>query len=101
VTRFNPDFRGLGELLRSQEMQTAMRATASKIAEAARATAPVDSGEYRDSFEVSSGVRESPSRRAYGRVINETPYAASVEFGNSQGSPAQHVLGRSIDAAKD
>jgi hypothetical protein len=106
---FNADFRGIGELLRSPEMQAAMHAKAEKIAAAARATAPVgpetDGVHYRDAFEVSSGVREGASRRAYGQVENASEHAAAVEFGNFRTRPqtieAHHVLGRALDAAKE
>lgn len=106
---FHPSFTGLGELLSSPAMQAQMHARAEKIAVQARVTAPVgpstDGTHYRDAFEVSSGVREQPSRRAYGRVANDSEHAAAVEFGNgrtrAQTIDAHHVLGRAIDAARD
>lgn len=109
---FQPSRRGLGDLLVSPGMQAEMRARAERIAVAARASAPVgdpardpDAGEYRDAFEVSSGVRQSPSRRAYGRVVNNSDHAAAVEYGNFRTRKptisAQHVLGRALDAARD
>jgi hypothetical protein len=106
---FKADYHGIGEMLCTPEMQAVMHAKAEKIADAARSIAPVspatDGTHYRDSFEVSSGVRTDGSRRAYGRVENTSDHAAAVEFGNGrtrhQTIEAQHVLGRSIDAAKD
>jgi hypothetical protein len=109
MSTFDASFSGIGELLRSAEMQAAMHGKAERIAEAARATAPVgpatDGTHYRDAFEVSSGVREGSSRRAYGQVENTSDHAAAVEFGNfrtrAQTIEAHHVLGRALDAAKD
>lgn len=103
---FNPSYTGLGELLVSPEMQAAMREKAQKAADYAEAMSPVGPegdphrGEYRASWEVESGVREEPSRRAYGRVTNTTDYAASVEFGNSH-MDGQYVLTRAIDAMRE
>jgi hypothetical protein len=54
-------------------------------------------GEYKAAWEVESGVREEPTRRAYGRITNSKDYAASVEFGNSH-QHGQYVLTRAIDA---
>jgi hypothetical protein len=107
MSSFKANYRGIGEMLSSPQMQAAMHSKAEKIATAAEAMAPVGPvndphrGDYKAGFEVSSGVRSTPSRRAYGRVENNVPHAASVEFGNAKGSPAQHVLGRALDAAKD
>jgi len=111
MARFNPSYVGLGELLASPEMQAAMHEKAAKIADAARAISPVgpvDDGEkthYVDSFTVSSGVREEPTRRAYGRVENDSDHAAAVEYGNGRTGPktigAHHVLGRAIDFARE
>lgn len=104
---FNPSYVGLGELLISPEMQAAMHEKARKIAEAAAASSPVGDehdphrGEYRASWEVHSGIREEPTRRAVGRVVNDRDYAAAVEFGTSRGQQGQYVLTRAIDAARE
>jgi hypothetical protein len=110
VSTFQPDHQGLGELLKSPAMQAHMRERAEKIADAARAIAPVGPGteleHYKDSFEVSSGVLyRFTGARAYGRVENSSEHAAAIEFSNfrtrKKTIDAQHVLGRSIDAARD
>jgi hypothetical protein len=104
---FNPSYTGLGELLTSPEMQAAMLAKVEKAKNYAEALSPVGPpddphrGQYRASWEVESGVREQPSRRAYGRLTNTADYAASVEFGNSRGSDGQYVATRAIDAMKE
>lgn len=102
---FDPSYAGLGELLVSPEMQAAMRQKAQQAADYAEALSPVGPvgdphrGLYKSSWEVDSGVRSAPSRRAYGRVTNTTDYAASVEFGNGR-MDGQYVLTRAIDAMK-
>jgi hypothetical protein len=94
---WNWDYQGFGELLCGPEMEALMRDRIEKCANAARAIAPEESGRYRESFEVESGVEETlTGRRAYGRVTNTAPYAAAVEWGNRR-SPAQHVLLRAVD----
>jgi hypothetical protein len=49
---------------------------------------------------VESGIREEPTRRAYGRITNSKDYAASVEFGNSH-QQGQYVLTRAIDMIRE
>jgi hypothetical protein len=110
MTKYTPDREGIGEMLKSAEMQAHMRGRAEKIAAAAEAMSPVGPpgdphiGNYASSWEVSSGVRHWPSGRAYGRVENTADYAAKIEYGDKTGRghrEGQHVLGKSIDAARD
>jgi hypothetical protein len=92
-------------------MQAAMHAKAGEIADNARAISPVgpmtdsERQHYIESFTVSSGVRDTPTRRAYGEVSNDSEHAAAVEYGNGRTSPktidAHHVLGRAIEAARE
>ena len=111
---FKPSYSGLGEFLRGEELQADMRRRAGWIAAEAEAIAPVGSaaqgdkhpGQYKASFEVSSGVEIDATGhpRAYGRVKNTAPHAAAVEYGRAgrsgrEGKAAHHGLGRSIDAA--
>lgn len=93
-------------------MVAEMAGRAEKVAAAARAIAPVGDpnsgwysgagthspGNYKASFEVSSGVRSGRTRRAYGRVTNTAGYAAAVEFGYGR-TPKYRVLGKSMHAA--
>ena len=103
---YNPSYHGIGELLASPEMQAHMHHDADKIRDAAEAMSPIGPasdphrGEYKASWEVDSGVRESPSRRAYGRVSNPVDYAASLEYGNGR-MEGQYVLTRAIDFARE
>ena len=112
MNQFTPNPAGLGEVMRGPDMQAGMRAAAEKVADAARAVAPVGRaagdttpGRYKAGFEVSSGVREGRSGRAYGRVENRTPYAAAVEWGNGRTSgktiDAHYVLTRAIDVLRE
>lgn len=103
---FNANYHGLGELLKSLEMQHAMHKKAEEIATAAVAIAPVGdpstdphSGEYKSSFRVESGVQRKTTERAYGRVTNDAGHAAEVEFGN-RNHAGQHVLSRAVDASR-
>lgn len=104
--RFNASYTGLGELLVSPEMQAAMRDFAEKGKTAAEDLSPVGPasdphrGEYKAGWGVESGVREEPTRRAYGRIFNDVDYSASVEFGNSH-QQGQYVLTRAIDLMRE
>lgn len=86
------------EVLRAPWMQAVMRARATAVLAAAQQMAPVETGEYRDSFELSDGIRVTGrrrTRRAYGRVTNTAPHALAVEFGWGP-TPRYRVLGRAL-----
>lgn len=103
---FNPSYHGVGELLCSPEMVAAMHHFASKGRDAAELLSPVGTppdphpGAYKGDWSVESGVRETPSRRAYARITNGRDYAASVEFGNGR-MDGQYVLTRAIDLMRE
>lgn len=100
-TRFRASYRGIGRMIRSPEMRAEMRRRAEKVKAAAEATAPVDSGEYKASFKVTSGARGGFRKdRAYGRVTNTAPHAFYVEYGTSS-TRAHHTLRRALRAAGD
>lgn len=111
TARFDPSYVGLGELLVSPEMQAEMHRRAGKIADAARATSPVgpvkkkDLEHYIEGWTVSSGVQDGKTRRAYGEVSNDSPYAAAIEFGNGRTRDktidAHYTLTRAVDAARE
>lgn len=96
---FKPSYSGIGKLLRSERMQAEMRRRAELIAARAEATAPEETGEYKASFEVESGVKSGKTRRAYGRVRNTSPHALYVEFGGGN-TPRHRTIAKAIDAAK-
>lgn len=106
-SKFTASYAGIGEMLRSEEMQAEMRRRAEKVAQHAEANAPTGSpdddphaGRYKSSFQVSSGVQRRKTSRAYGEVINVAPEAVIVEYGTSQ-QEAHHTLGHALDAARD
>lgn len=100
-TRFRASYSGIGKMLRSPEMQAEMRRRAEKVKAAAEAAAPIESGEYKRRFKVTSGARGGVRRdRAYGRVTNTSEHAFYVEYGTSK-NPAHHTLRRALRAAGD
>lgn len=99
---YRKSYAGVGEMLVMPGMVAAMAGRANKVAARARATAPVQTGEYADSFVVTSGIRP-PGRgpaRAYGRVTNTSDHAIHVEFGNEH-SRGHRTLGRALSAARE
>lgn len=97
------DYEGMGEFLRSAEMQAAMHTLAEGFMQRAIATAPVDEngphpGRYKASFHVESGVRRNKTARAYGKVINDSPEAFFVEFG-TKNNPRHRTLGKAFGAS--
>lgn len=84
------------QVLRVDFMKSQMRFRAAKIMVSAQAMSPVETGEYKASFEIESGVRQTGrTRRAYGRVSNTAPHAMAVEFGWGR-TPRYRVLGRAL-----
>lgn len=92
-------------VLSADWMVDEMKRRAENVAELARATAPVGPegdphrGLYRDSFTVTGGVQERETRRAYGEVSNDVPYAIDLEYGNAH-TPKYRTLGKALDAAR-
>lgn len=100
-TQFRASYKGIGKMIRGPEMRAEMRRRAQKVKAAAVATAPVDSGEYKRSFKVTSGARGGRNKdRAFGRVTNTAPHAIYVEHGTSN-NPAHHTLRRALRATAD
>ena len=88
------------ECLQAGFMRSAMRARATAVMATAQSIAPVDTGEYVSSFEVSDGITTygGPGARAYGRVTNTAPHALWVEMGGPR-TPKYRTLGRALFAA--
>lgn len=106
MTKYTHDYEAFGRLvLRSQAMQAHLRARAERVKTAFEATAPVETGEFKGSARVESGVEDIHGRRAYGRVIVDDPLAMTKEFGhttaNGKHVPGSHALTRALDAAAD
>ena len=63
------------KLLKSDQVRPPLKAIAQEKASAARASAPVATGAYRDSIDVESDTTD----RAVERVVAHAPHAAVVE----------------------
>lgn len=110
MVAFRENPAGIAAMLRAPWMVEAMRHRAERGRIEAERIAPVDTGAYAfgfpgkpgvhgGGFKVTAGVRDG---RAYGRLSNDVHrdgfcYAAALEWGTKY-MPAQHILGRSIDA---
>ena len=110
-SRYENDYSGVGEMLRSSFLRAAMRTRAEAIKAAAEAIAPVGDaesgwytegrtpGEYKSSFKVTSGIKtDGATRRCYGRVRNTSGHALAVEYG-FKNTPRYRTLGKSLHAA--
>lgn len=102
---FKPNHEGVGELLRSPEIEAMLRARMEPVRELAIATAPVfergpHPGRYKESFrEVESGRDNGANEpRAYARLVNDSPEALSVEFGTAN-NPAHHTMLHALAAS--
>lgn len=91
--KFNASYKGIGQILRSEQMKREMKARADQIKAEAEALAPVDSGNYVESFRVETEIRKGATIRAIAKVINDSPHAAYVEWGTSR-TPRHRVMGR-------
>jgi hypothetical protein len=106
TAKLSGDYGGIGDMLCAEWMRADMHARAERVAAAAELDAPVGGaddphrGRYKASFHVESGVQHGKTRRAFGRVSNDSPEAVYVEYGNKN-IDAHHILGRALDAAKD
>lgn len=99
---YNPDHDGLNEIARSPAVRAALAAVANKgkaIAEGLSADF-ADTGDYASHFKVEAETiewrGEYPGRRAAAYLVNDAPYAAAVEWGNSRDHKPHHVLGRTL-----
>lgn len=107
---FEVDRAGLAALLVSDDMRAAMTAAGQEVAAEAARRAPRRTGRLAGSYRVEPATatvttrRGGATRRASGRVINDSPHAAAVEFGHLAGKvrgregfryvvPGAHVLG--------
>jgi hypothetical protein len=84
LTKYRLDPAGFRRnLLQADFMVAEMHRRAERVKEAAEASAPQDTGEYRSSFKVET-VRDGGIHhdRAEGRVVNTDPAALPIEFGH-------------------
>jgi hypothetical protein len=77
----------MARLLKSDQLRPGLRAVAEKAAARARASAPVESGEYRAGIRVVSDTTD----RAVERVVATAPHSALIE---SQTGNLKRALGR-------
>lgn len=87
--RLNPA--GITAMLKSPGLRDELERRASNAAERARSSAPVESGNYKNS--ITSGSEEHPSRLV-GRVYANAPYALIVERNHN-------TLSKSLGGFKD
>lgn len=81
TVRYTASYTGLGELMRGEEMQAVMREVAEKGMEFAQSIAPVHTGEYLDSFEVTVTGEGGPAGdRAEAQIVNTSDHAVEVEW---------------------
>ena len=96
--RFRLNRAGVGELLRSPQMEAALLLVAEAIKAEAEVTAPVGTppddphpGLYKRSFSVTSRISsERGGRRVVAYVRNLAPHAARVEYGAEGGRGGAH-----------
>lgn len=90
---YKPDHGGTNRLMNSAGVQRMLKSAAAKGMEYAIGIAPVDTGEYKESFRVTaaahSGVRKD---RAQAFLVNTSPHAGHVEW-----QDGAHVLARAAD----
>jgi hypothetical protein len=104
MTTFRPSYAGIGQMLRSADMEKAMLQLATHVMARCEETAPVDElgphpGRYKAAFRVSSGVQHRRTARAYGRVTNDAPEARFVEYG-TKNNPRHRTMGAALDVVR-
>ena len=95
--RFRGNYKGIGQILTSKQMQDEMESRANRLKGACQASSPRDTGAYSRSFRVETGVREGGKPRAVSRLINDDESAVYVEYGTSR-TPRYRVMGRAAGA---
>jgi len=72
ATRYEPDYEGIGRLMRSDEMVQLVAATGQRALEYAEEISPVRTGRYRAGWRMETSSAGGPSHdRAEARVIND------------------------------
>lgn len=100
-SRFRASYKGIGQMLNTPWMEAAMRERAEKVRARAAATAPVETGRYKASLRVESGMHGGDHHdRAFARVVADVPYGLIVEYGTSK-QAAHHTLAHALDAVNE
>lgn len=105
LVRYRENRAGVRAMLCSQEVRDDTHRRGENVADFARSIAPVRTGRYkgltkqygRGGFYVISGIENGVP---YTDVTNPTPYAYFLERGTRY-MRAQHILGRSLQAARE
>lgn len=91
---FKPDHAAIASLVEADFVQADLNERADRVVAAAKATARVDTGRYRDSIHTEDGPRGSVV------VASDVEYAVFLELGTSK-MPADHTISNALDAARD
>jgi hypothetical protein len=93
--RFRPDYKGIGQLMRSQEVREELPPVAEGVRKRAKAIASAGGNpELGDSYRVETGTR--PRGRPYARIITDHEGAVGAEYGD-EGVDRLRVLGRAAN----
>ena len=84
--RYRKDVPGLGKIMTGRGMESMLRGHAERGKEIAEHIAPVDTGEYRSAFRVSSATRGTGrwADRANAYLHNDSDHALLVEYVNDE-----------------
>lgn len=90
---FRPNRRGVGELLNSPEVVAMLMVIMGEAQERAVIIAPVETGKYKEAFEIGTDHNKPDRPRAWLR--NNMWYALTVEFGAGP-VPRHRTLGKAL-----
>lgn len=91
------DEAAIESLLAAPGVRRDMRARGRRVVQAAKLSAPVDTGEYRDSIHLEDGAGDGEVL-----VVADADHSIYVELGTRvRGHPAHHTLSNALDAAGD
>ncbi|MGZ4588677.1 MAG: hypothetical protein ACXVX9_12850 [Mycobacteriaceae bacterium] len=101
MSRFDADYEGIGELLRSEMIGNALYTRGEAVRGTAEATAPFDAKSkthFRDAFHTAEPKVRDGGDRMVVTVYNDDDAAVDIELGTSY-SPAHRTLTKALDAA--
>jgi hypothetical protein len=87
--RIELDHPGIGEMLKSSDVRAELTRRATRMLDAARASAPVDTGAYKAGLH----LQQDTTDRAVVRVVADDAKSAIIEA-------RQRILGSAIDAGR-
>lgn len=107
TSSFDPDRRGVGEMLMRQDMRRAMQGYIEAVEAVAIAGSPTSDREYPEkyinNFHVKTGIQQGRpkkghlNRRAYAMLENTSDHALAVEFG-ANGVRRSRVMRNALDS---